>query len=250
MSVKMAEATKACLFWYGFSEGCDLLVKQYAFVDGGTKLTLQYNGERVSFLFPLMGRFNIYNCLAAMSAALTYGHSLVDVARAASQFSSVPGRLQAISNNLGLQIFVDFAHSEDALKNILKTLQETAKARIITLFGCGGDRDRKKRPLMARAAEHYSTFCVVTSDNPRSENPASIAEEIRKGFLHPERHKVELDREKAIELALTLGEPGDTVVLAGKGHEPYQIFATHTRPFSDATVAKELCQKLEGTRCR
>lgn len=146
-------------------------------------------------------------------------------------------------NNLGIHVYVDFAHSDDSLLNVLKTLQEVKKNRVITVFGCGGDRDAAKRPKMALAAEENSDICIVTSDNPRSEDPIRICQEISSGFKHPNRHHIELDRKNAISLAIAQAKPDDIVLIAGKGHETYQIFAHKTIEFDDRKIASQICQE-------
>jgi UDP-N-acetylmuramoyl-L-alanyl-D-glutamate--2,6-diaminopimelate ligase len=156
----------------------------------------------------------------------------------------VPARLEAVPNSLGLKIYVDFAHKPDALENVLKCLQEFSQGRIITVFGCGGNRDRNKRPLMAKVCENYSDVCLVTTDNPRNEEPDLIAEEIIKGFSGKRPFVLELDRRKAIEKAVEMATVQDIVLIAGKGHETRQIFAHHTIEFDDRVVAAEACNKF------
>jgi UDP-N-acetylmuramoyl-L-alanyl-D-glutamate--2,6-diaminopimelate ligase len=160
-----------------------------------------------------------------------------------STFKSVPGRLEVVPNPLNYKIFVDFAHTDDALSNVLECLNEFKEGKIITIFGCGGDRDRTKRPKMAEAAEECSDLCILTSDNPRSEDPEAIAREVISGFKQPKKHLVELDRRKAIEKAIEIASPQDTILIAGKGHEKVQIFAHKTVEFDDRKVAYESCVK-------
>lgn len=143
-----------------------------------------------------------------------------------------------------MKIYVDFAHSDDALTNVLECLQEIRKGRIITVFGCGGDRDKFKRPRMAQACEELSDISIVTSDNPRSEDPVQIANDIIHGFRKKENYLIELDRREAIRKAIEMARPDDIVLIAGKGHEPYQIFAHKTIEFDDAKVARQLCQEI------
>jgi len=154
---------------------------------------------------------------------------------------SVPGRLELVPNPLDLKIYVDFAHTDDALMNVLECLQEIKKRRIITVFGCGGDRDRTKRPKMAQVCEEYSDVSIVTSDNPRSEDPSAIVKEIIQGFCK-NNYIVELDRRNAIQKAIDLAEPDDLILIAGKGHEAYQVFAHKTIEFDDRKVAAQICQ--------
>jgi UDP-N-acetylmuramoyl-L-alanyl-D-glutamate--2,6-diaminopimelate ligase len=148
-----------------------------------------------------------------------------------------------------LKIYVDFAHTSDALTNVLESLQEFKQGRLINLFGCGGDRDPYKRPLMAQACERFSDFVIVTSDNPRSEDPQEIANQIVQGFSkNYTDYSVELDRRKAIEKAIDMAQPNDVILIAGKGHENHQIFAHKTIEFDDRKVASVLCeQKVHST---
>ena len=164
------------------------------------------------------------------------------ILEAVRTFPPVPGRLEPVPNNRGLRIYVDFAHTDDALSNVLKCLKELNPAGIITVFGCGGDRDRLKRPRMAAVCEQYSKMCVVTSDNPRTEDPMAIIDEIIGGFKQSTSYLIEQDRRAAIEKAVSLASSEDVVLIAGRGHEPYQIFAHHTIEFDDRKVAAEICQ--------
>jgi len=151
--------------------------------------------------------------------------------------------LEVVPNPLGLKIYVDFAHSDDALLNVLECLQEFKTGRIIVVFGCGGNRDATKRPKMARVCEEHADVVILTSDNPRNEDPVEIAKQAIKGFVRPNDHIVELDRSAAIEKAIELAAPEDIILIAGKGHEPYQIFAHKTIEFDDRKVALQHCQK-------
>lgn len=191
----------------------------------------------------MIGRFNVYNCLAAVGALIAKGKKIEEVLPHVETFSAVPGRLEKVSNDLGIHVYVDFAHSDDSLLNVLKTLQEVKRKKVITVFGCGGDRDATKRPKMALAAEEHSDLCIVTSDNPRSEDPLRICNEIVAGFKFPERHLVEVDRKQAISLAISQAKPDDIVLIAGKGHETYQIFAHKTIEFDDRKIAYQICHE-------
>jgi UDP-N-acetylmuramoyl-L-alanyl-D-glutamate--2,6-diaminopimelate ligase len=189
---------------------------------------------------PLVGRFNVANALAASSAFLARGYSLRDVAAGLATACSPPGRLEKVENCRGLTIFVDYAHKVDALRKVLVCLRESTRGRLITIFGCGGDRDREKRPMMAKASEELSDLTIVTSDNPRSEDPGAIIDQICRGFSG-ENHLVVPDRRQAIFKAVQCATPHDVVLIAGKGHEKYQIFAHDTVPFDDCQVAAECC---------
>ncbi|MEY2440363.1 MAG: UDP-N-acetylmuramoyl-L-alanyl-D-glutamate--2,6-diaminopimelate ligase, partial [Verrucomicrobiota bacterium] len=151
--------------------------------------------------------------------------------------SQVPGRLEAVPAKRQFQIFVDYAHTPDALLNVVKTLRELGPRRLIVVFGCGGDRDRQKRPLMAQVVDQNADHAIITSDNPRKEDPAAIIDEVEKGFRSSHYEKI-VDRTEAITRAINLAEPRDIILIAGKGHENYQEFADHTVPFDDIQVAR------------
>lgn len=205
----------------------------------GSDVDADLNGELVSFRVPLVGLHNVQNALGALGAARALGLPLDACLRGLEAFTGVPGRLQRVPNALGIGVFIDYAHTDDALKRVLLALRSLQPRRILTVFGCGGDRDRGKRPLMGAAAAAESDLCVVTSDNPRSEDPMAIIAEILPG-IGGAAHRVEPDRRAAIALALSLAEPGDIVLVAGKGHEATQTIGGVVTPFDDAAVTAEL----------
>lgn len=229
---------------YGLGRGCEVRADDLKLGAGGTSFTVRHGEERVSVEWKLIGRFNVYNYLGAVAVGLAYGASLKEITEALGTFHAVQGRLEPVENSLGIHLFVDFAHTEDALENTLKTLHEVKEGRLITVFGCGGDRDRGKRPRMAAVAEKYAEFVVVTSDNPRSEDPQEICNEVITGLQNPGEALVEVDRRTAISQAVALAKPNDTVLIAGKGHETYQQFARERIDFDDRIVAKECCDQL------
>lgn len=186
----------------------------------------------------MIGEHHIYNCLTAAAVGLAYGVNLTQIVRGLEAVESVPGRLQRLECGQPFGVFVDFAHTPDALAVVLRTLRETTSGRLICLFGAGGDRDREKRPEMARQVERYADRVVVTSDNPRTENPEIIAADLLGGFESTSGVEIMLDRAKAIAWALSQAEPGDCVLLAGKGHEKTQIIGDRAVPFDDAEVAR------------
>jgi UDP-N-acetylmuramoyl-L-alanyl-D-glutamate--2,6-diaminopimelate ligase len=186
---------------------------------------------------PLIGRFNVANSLAALAGANGLGLNLREAILSLSKTPQVPGRLQALPAKRQYQVFVDYAHTPDALANVLKTLRELDPRRLIVVFGCGGDRDRQKRPLMAGVVEQHADRAIITSDNPRKEDPQKIVDEVEKGFRGSNYEKI-VDRTEAIDRAISLAEPRDIVLIAGKGHENYQEFADHTVPFDDIQVAR------------
>jgi UDP-N-acetylmuramoyl-L-alanyl-D-glutamate--2,6-diaminopimelate ligase len=240
---KILEGCRAKILTYGINNPSDLSASDIKLTPDGTKFLLHYKENNILCHIPLVGRFNVYNCLAATAICLVKGHPLHAIASLFPSLPAVSGRLEPVKNNLGLKVLVDFAHSDDALRNVLESLTELKTGKIITVFGCGGDRDKTKRPKMAKAAEQYSDLCLVTSDNPRGEDPEKIAQEIVGGFSS-NAYIVELDRKKAIELALQRANPGDIILIAGKGHETYQIFAHKTVEFDDRKAAFEILNNL------
>jgi len=208
-------------------------------------MTYQLQTPERSFLvrLPLIGRFNIYNSLAALAAASALGVDLRPAVQALANAPQVPGRLEAVPIKRAFRIFVDYAHTPDALVNTLRTLRELKPRRILTVFGCGGDRDRTKRPLMARAVEEGSDYAVLTSDNPRTEDPESILADVQAGFRGL-AHETVADRKEAIFKVVTLAGPRDIVLIAGKGHETYQEIDRQRLPFSDAEVARWAIEAL------
>jgi len=187
----------------------------------------------------LVGRHNVYNALAAAAVAQALGASGEAIEAGLSSVRNIPGRLQRVPCVKGVEVFVDYAHTDDALRNVLSVLKPLARGRLIVVFGCGGDRDRSKRPRMAGAAAEFADAIIVTSDNPRTEDPQAIIEDILAGFDTEARRRalVQVDRRDAIQAALAAAEPGDVVLIAGKGHEDYQIVGTQRIHFDDVEIA-------------
>jgi UDP-N-acetylmuramoyl-L-alanyl-D-glutamate--2,6-diaminopimelate ligase len=192
----------------------------------------QFTVEGVPFEIPLIGKFNIYNALAAIAIGLEQKATLSEIAEILQKFTSVPARLQRMGN-----VFIDFAHTGEALENVLKALREITKARVIVVFGCGGNRDPNRRTGMGKAADAFADLAIITNDNPRKEDPVDIARQIASVFK--KAPLIELDRKKAIEMALQMATKDDLVLIAGKGHEKVQIFAEQTIPFDDAEVVRQ-----------
>lgn len=225
---------------FGFSEKNELYADALQFAPSGTEFTVHARGASVRFSVPLIGRVNVYNLLGAIAVGLHLGSSLKEMAEIFSRARSAPGRLDRVPNERGMNLFVDHAHTEDALDAALKTLRSIAKGRVIVVFGAGGGRDKGRRQGLARAAERGADLAIVTTDNPRQEDPEEICRQILSGFASRSQVRVELDRRKAIELAIQAANPDDLVLIAGKGHETTQIFARETISFDDRAVALEL----------
>jgi UDP-N-acetylmuramoyl-L-alanyl-D-glutamate--2,6-diaminopimelate ligase len=213
---------------------------------GSTSFDLVTPNGTIGVESPLTGRVNVYNLLAASCAALARGLSLEQIAAAARSLRQVPGRFQTVPNERGITVVVDYAHTEDALSNLIALARELAREhRVITLFGCGGDRDKTKRPKMGRAAGEGSDLVVLTSDNPRSEDPAVIIDEALAGVRQTDAECiVEIDRATAIEIAIRAALRGDIVLIAGKGHEKVQILRDETVPFDDVEVAAGVLRRI------
>lgn len=213
----------------------------------GCEFLVRHPRGRAEIKSPLIGRHNVYNCTAAIAVGIAAGVSSETCAAAMATFAGVPGRMERVANGKGIHVFVDYAHTDDALRSVLTALAEIrrlsgSQARLITVFGCGGDRDRGKRPLMARAAVAGSDLVFVTSDNPRTEDPEAIIADVLTGVESADRDQkvfAEVDRRAAIARALRSAAEGDVVLIAGKGHEDYQILGTEKFPFSDVQVASE-----------
>ena len=218
---------------YGSALGADFRMLVHHATAKGSEYELEYKGKSYLVRVPLIGKFNMYNSLAALAAVICAGIPVRDAIANLQNIPQVPGRLELFTHPGGAQIFIDYAHTPDALENVCKTLKELCSRRLITVFGCGGDRDRGKRPLMGAAAARLSDACIVTSDNPRSEEPLSIISQIAAGM--PEgRYAIIPDRARAIATAIEQARLGDIVLIAGKGHENYQELSTGRIDFSDA----------------
>ena len=228
---------------YGMSARADFRASNYRPEFAGTSYQLDARGKSYLVRVPLIGRFNVSNSLAALAAANSLGINLRDAILSLAKSPQVPGRLEAVAAKRQFQVFVDYAHTPDALLNVLKTCRELSPRKLIVVFGCGGDRDRQKRPLMARAADENADFSIITSDNPRKEDPEAIIAEVEKGF-RSERYEKITERAAAIARAIALAQPRDIVVIAGKGHEAYQEFADYTVPFDDLQVARRALESL------
>ena len=205
----------------------------------GVSFRVLHNGKKTRIRSPLCGLINVYNLLAAFGAGLSLGLEAQQAAEGLASLAAVPGRFEGIDEGQPFLVIVDYAHTDDALRNVLATARALKPRHLITLFGCGGDRDRTKRPLMGSAASEFSDLVVVTSDNPRSEDPLAIINDAMVGVQrHSTRAIVEPDRRVAIRRALREAAPGDIVIVAGKGHETYQVLKDRVIDFDDRTEAR------------
>jgi UDP-N-acetylmuramoyl-L-alanyl-D-glutamate--2,6-diaminopimelate ligase len=228
---------KVPVITYGMGARADFRASNYRMEFGGTSYQLDARGKSYLVRIPLIGRFNVANSMAALAAANALGVGLRDAIVSLGKSPQVPGRLERLPAKRQFRVFVDYAHSPDALVNVIKTLRELEPQKLIVVFGCGGDRDREKRPLMGQVVDRNADQAIITSDNPRKEDPEKIIAEVEKGFRSNRYEKI-VDRTEAIERAISLAQPRDIVLIAGKGHEAYQEFADHTIPFDDIQVAR------------
>ena len=238
---------------YGWSQG-DFRAENVEITPRGTRFDAVTPQEKIAIFSPLIGRVNVYNILAAGAACFARGCSPDAIAKGVLALTHVPGRFQRVDCGQPFTVVVDYAHTDDALRNLTALAREfvtrnCGPARVITLFGCGGDRDRAKRPLMGEAAGRGSDFVVLTSDNPRSEDPAAIINDALVGLQKTgAKYTVEVDRRKAIVLAVNEARPGDLVLLAGKGHEKVQVGREGSHPFDDVEVARDAL-RAAGYEC-
>lgn len=225
---------------YGIKQPSNLQATDIVVTSRGTEFSVVYNAQLLGRTsVPTPGNFSVYNALAAIAVALAEGVPWPIICAGLPKSQPVPGRFQPVHGGQPFDIIVDYAHTPDGLENILKTARDFSKERVIVVFGCGGDRDRGKRPEMGRIASQFADIVIVTTDNPRSESPYKIAEDILSGVAGDVDVLVELDRARAIQLAVGLAGPGDTVLIAGKGHETYQVFADRVIHFDDREVARQ-----------
>ena len=236
---------------FGFNVHCDFRANNFRQNPRGMEFELAAKGKTYLVRAPLIGRFNVYNLLAALAAASACGIRPREAVAAIAAAPQVPGRMENVGNAGGATVFVDYAHTPDALENACRTLKELDPRRLITVFGCGGDRDKAKRPLMAAAAARYSDACIITSDNPRSEDPLAIIREIESG-MRGMGHLSMPDRAEAISYAVKNSLSGDIILIAGKGHESTQQFADQIIDFDDrkhaAKALRERAQSIAESR--
>ena len=233
------------VYSFGYALGADFRITRSAESLKGIEFEFSFQGKFYLVRLPLIGRFNVYNAMTSLVTAYALGLKISEVIEALEDCPQIPGRLEKVGTSHDITAFVDYAHTPDALENVCSTLRGALESgRLITVFGCGGDRDATKRPLMAQAASRYSDVVIVTADNPRSEPLAQIFEDIQAG-LNGAASFTEVLRDKAIEQAIFGARPGDIVLIAGKGHEDYQIIGEAVIPFSDREATRKHLDALK-----
>ncbi len=245
----MIRATSAAVTTYGLRPGADVRAEGIEIDPSGASFTIVHGAGRYPVRLHLTGRFNVYNALAAFAVGMTAGVDPAAAAAALQRVSGVPGRFQVVPSPLPFSVIVDFAHTPDSLQNVLSTAREFARGRVIAVFGAGGDRDRGKRPRMGAIAAAAADVVILTSDNPRSEDPEAILADIAAGIQQAPVGGMRMiaDRRRAIHTAIGEAREGDVIIIAGKGHETYQIFADRTIDFDDREVAAQaLLARSEG----
>ena len=242
---KVKKYAKCEVKTYGIDNVCDLLAKDITITNVGVdfKAKIGQRNERIKVDIP--GRFSVYNSLAAISVAIYYGCSTETIKNALENIK-VPGRSELVPNNKELSIMIDYAHSPESLQNILQAVKTYTKGRVILVFGCGGDRDKTKRPVMGEIAGRIADYTIVTSDNPRTEDPEAIIKDIEKGISKTKgKYEIIVDRKEAIEKAIKMANKKDIVILAGKGHEPYQEINKVKYPFDERVIVKEIMENMK-----
>ncbi len=246
----IAGKTNAKILWYAVDEPADITGHIESMDAAGTVFVLEYAGEKQKIRTALLGLYNISNHLAAAGLCLAAGFDLETVAGGLASVKTIPGRLEKVDHDGDFTVLIDYAHTDDALKNVLSTLKPLCKGKLILVFGCGGDRDQSKRPRMAAVAEKWADLIIITDDNPRGEKGPYIIGQIFTGFENPAADTImtEFDREKAIEVAIENARTDDIVLIAGKGHETYQIIGEKKFDFCDKTVAEECLKRRTKNR--
>ena len=237
---RIIDSAKTSVITYGEKISSGLRLLNFSLSSTGTQIDLSWMNQSISLPIKLVGKHNVYNALAVIATAFALGIPDDKIWDGLKEIKIIPGRLESIDCGQTFSVFVDYAHTEDALRNVLNALKPLTKNRLITVFGCGGDRDRSKRPLMGQTAVELSDWVIITSDNPRSEDAKKIALDIEVGIhrVGNQSYEVILDRAEAIQKALKMAKKNDTVLIAGKGHETYQIYANETIHFDDREVIR------------
>lgn len=245
---KLSKEIRISSIFYGLGRDAHIFPLDYKLTSEGIEAEISTPSGIIDISSPLLGKPNLYNILASIGVAVTFNLRNEEIKKSLKEFKGVKGRFEMVENSLGLKVMVDYAHSDDSLKNLLETVSELNPKRIIVVFGAGGDRDKKKRPKMGEVAGRYANIIILTSDNPRSEDPISIIKDIEKGLKKSGNRNYIIipDRREAIYKAISIAEEGDFVVLAGKGHEEYQIIGNERIPFSDREIAESAMEERNG----
>jgi len=245
---KLISELRMGIITYGLKPPAMIHVEKFTLSEKGIELQAKFPTGGMTVSSPLLGKPNLYNILASIATTLTLNLPVRAIIKGISTLQGVPGRFEKIENSIGLNIFVDYAHTDDALKNLLETVRELNPRKILLVFGAGGDRDKTKRARMGEIAGTLADWSILTSDNPRSEDPLAILSDIEKGIskIGIKKYEVLSDRKKAIKHALSLAQKGDYVLVAGKGHEDYQIIKDKVIHFDDAEVIREILKEMEA----
>lgn len=242
--------TTAQIITYGINRDADVTAANIRLTAGGTEFELISFAGAIQVKLRMVGKFNVYNALATAASCLVEGIPLEVIGDGLAQIHGVAGRMEIVDEGQDFLVLADYAHTPDSLDNCLSTVREFADRRVITVFGCGGDRDRTKRPIMGGLATRYSDYVIVTSDNPRKEDPAAIMQDVEQGLkeagIDASRYELIEDRKQAIGRAIGLASPGDIVLIAGKGHETYQIFKDRTVHLDDREEARLAIRRKRG----
>lgn len=226
---------------YGIEMPCDIRATNIVLLENGVSFDINYNEEKYQVNIGIPGRFSVYNALTAIGCLVSLGIPIKDAVEALKNARGVKGRIELVETGRNFSVIIDYAHTPDGLDNVLRTVRGFCKGRVITVFGCGGDRDADKRPKMGKIAAALSDFCVVTSDNPRSENPLTIIDNVIEGVKCENcEYAVVPNRFEAIEFALDMAKDNDVVLLAGKGHETYQVLSDRTIDFDEREIVRKL----------
>jgi len=248
---ELTRRIKSSILTYGLTKDADIRPEGVTLSKNGIELIAVTPKGKIKLHSKLSGRFNLYNILASIGIGISENIDLDKISKGIESVQLIPGRLEEISCGQAFKVYVDYAHTDDALKNVLPVLRELTKGRLITLFGCGGNRDTTKRPRMGNVASVLSDYVIITTDNPRSESPQDIANQVFDGVVKEKRDKtfVILDRYQAIKKAISLASSNDIVLLAGKGHETYQIFKNMVQQFDDREVARKVLSEMGCNKC-
>ena len=248
-TIRVPSIVKTCEFkTYGIDNECDLLAKDITITNSYVDFRVKINGKNERIKTDIPGRFSVYNSLAAISVALKMGVS-VDNIKEALKDVKVPGRSELVDNKLGLTIMIDYAHSPESLQSILQAVKSYTRGRVISVFGCGGDRDHAKRPQMGEISGRIASYTIITSDNPRTENKEEIVREIEEGIKKTKgKYECIVDRTEAIKKAISMCEKNDIIVLAGKGHETYQEINHVKYPYDERVIIKNIIDEIESKK--